>query len=87
MLRALLNSKPSVSAMRADIHAVNGERAGVLGPPVSEEELLGLALQSLLAFSDFWARLVHNQAHTSSVSEVVLWPVGRPYGNKRSSGR
>ena len=73
---------PSVWAVRADVCVVNGELAGVHGVPVSEEELLCLALQGLLAFSDHGARLVHHQAYASSLGEVVFRPVGRPCGHK-----
>lgn len=69
---ALLNNKHSVGATRADVHIVNREHAGILRRPVLEEELLCLALQSLLAFFHLRAGLVHHQAHASCVGEVVL---------------
>lgn len=77
--------KSSMSEIRTDVHAVHGQSAGIRGTPVLQEELLHLTLQSLLTFSDHWAGLVHNQTHTRCFSEVVLRPVGRPWGQKLSS--
>lgn len=64
--------KPSVGATRAHIYIINRERAGILRRPVREEEVLCLALQSLLAFFHLRAGLVNHQAHTSRLGEVVL---------------
>ncbi len=81
---ALLNNKPSVWASGAHIHVVDRESAGILRRPVSEEELLCLALQGLLAFFHLRAGLVHHQAHASCLGEVVLRPVGRPCEHRSS---
>lgn len=81
---ALLSNKPLVWASRADVHIVNRESAGILRRPVPEEELLCLALQSLLAFLNLRAGLVHHQAHAGCLGEVVLGPVGCPCEHRNS---
>lgn len=56
----------------AGLHVVYGKAAGVLGAPVSEEELRRLTLQSLLAIFNRRARLVHHQTNARRLGEVVL---------------